>query len=117
VQFPNDAAQCDETLLVKVVRVESRPGGQWLHRCALISELEEESVLSLIGPEAAQAAKAERSRRAAARRRPQPSKSSFWGFFRNRSPQARLGILVAAMLTLGVSVGGLVRLLRSAGGW
>jgi hypothetical protein len=115
VQLPPSATQCDETLLVKVVRVEPQPGGQWLHRCALISELAEDTVAALVGPEAVRKARVERERSVAASKPTTGLRSSLARVFcRDDGPaqRVRLEILVVAMLGLGVAAGLLLRLLR-----
>jgi hypothetical protein len=115
VQLPPSAAQCDETLLVKVVRVEPQPGGQWLHRCALISELAEDTVAALVGPDAVRKARAEGERSAAGAKPATGLRRSLSRVFcvdGGAAERVRLGVLVVAMLGLGVSAGLLLRLLR-----
>ncbi|HYT90135.1 MAG TPA: hypothetical protein VEL76_15615 [Gemmataceae bacterium] len=118
VQLPAALTQGEETLLVKVLRVESRTGGQWLHRCALISELTEDSVLALVGPEASSSASEQRDGGSAAGWRSRLRASLPWTFLRDRCPaRVPAGVWVAALLCLGGTAGGLLRLLRWAAGW
>jgi hypothetical protein len=72
VELPASAVRCEETLLVKVTQVQSLSGGQWLLSCIFVSELSEDTVLTLVsqgeaGPPAALPDSADQAPAASAR--------------------------------------------------
>ncbi len=113
VELPDASTQVNETLLVKVVQVEAQPGGRWLLRCAFITELSEDRILALVGPDAVPHSRGagERGRGEAVWRRC-PRLHEFFCRDRLADPRLRLGALLVGMLGLGASVSALVRLLR-----
>jgi hypothetical protein len=113
---------CEETLLVKVVQVESQPEGRWRLRCTFITELGEETVLALVGPAAVPRRREDSSvlphSRAATRSAALRGLLTWAMRSEDGSVQrVRLEVLLAGMVGLGLSVGGLVRLVRWAAGW
>jgi hypothetical protein len=90
-----------------------------LHRCAFISELGEEVVHSLVGPEAVRKARAALERGPVVPRRGVNVRRSLSRMLYHDAGTAqriRLEVLVGSMLALGVSAGILLRLLRWATG-
>jgi hypothetical protein len=117
VELPASDNRGVETLLVKVVQVDPRSGGQWRLRCAFITELGEDTVLALVGPDAAQRpqdAGSHGSRAAVGRWNSRLGELLSWAFPRDSRSGlgGRPALLLAAMLGLGVTMGVLVRLLR-----
>ncbi len=120
VELPPSETRGEETLLVKVIQVEPRSGGQWKLRCAFITELGEEMVLALVGPNAVpQTPEGGQAGARSAGGRGTLGDLLAWAFPRDGRPALGLrpGVLLAAMLGLGVSAGVLVRLVRWAAGW
>ena len=123
VELPASEVRCEETLLVKVAQVQSLPGGRWLLTCAFLSELSEDTVLTLVGPEAARTPQRQVTTAASV---PMPGAPNPWfGTFLTRvvarscslPPRVRLSVLLLAPLGVGASFSGLVRLVRWAAGW
>jgi hypothetical protein len=48
VELPASADRCEETFLVKVLKVYPMPGGHWLLGCTFVSALSEETVETLV---------------------------------------------------------------------
>jgi hypothetical protein len=48
VELPASADRCEETFLVKVVKVYPMPGGHWLLGCTFVSALSEDTVQTLV---------------------------------------------------------------------
>jgi hypothetical protein len=122
VELPASAVRCEETLLVKVTQVQSLSGGRWLLSCIFVSELSEDTVLTLVsqgeaGPPAALADSEDQAPAASAR---VPLFAEFLGRVvarvRELPPHVGLGIVVLAPLGVGMAVSGIVRLVRWASG-
>ena len=54
VELPASPDRCEETFLVKVIKVYPLPGGHWLLGCTFVSALSEETVLTLVHQGAAE---------------------------------------------------------------
>jgi hypothetical protein len=124
VELPASAARAEETLLVKVTRVEAVSGGEWLLRCTFLSELSEDTVQALVhagggkpvaaepSPEEHSAAEGKGGKRA------RVLLEQLSARYRALPPRVQLG-LQAAGLIVGIAVpfSMLMLLVRRAAGW
>jgi len=122
VELPASAVRCEKTLLVKVTQVQSLSGGRWLLSCIFVSELSEDTVLTLVsqGEAGSPAALADSADQAPAARARVPLFAEFLGRVvarvRQLPPHVGLGIVVLAPLGVGMAVSGIIRLVRWASG-
>jgi hypothetical protein len=122
VELPATADRCEETLLVKVTKVQSLPDGRWLLSCALVSELSEDTVLTLVsqGEDGPPAALPDDQAPAEGGQGQGPALGDLFGRIvarvRELPPNVRLGMLVLGPLSTGMAFSGIVRLVRWASG-
>jgi hypothetical protein len=120
VELPATAVRCEETLLVKVIKVQSLSDGRWLLSCALISELSEDTVLTLVSQGESGPPAALPDERDPAAEKQGPALGDLFGRLvarvRQLPPNVRLGMLVLGPLGAGATFSGLVRLVRLVSG-
>ena len=124
VELPASAARAEETLLVKVTRVEAVSGGEWLLRCTFLSELSEDTVRMLVQegggrPVASEPSPAEPSAaEGKGGKQMLALLEKVCARYRALPPRVQLGLQAAALLVgIAVPFSMLMLLVRRAAGW